>query len=115
MIGVLVSPGIPSVEDMRVANAAGSPDVNLEKEMPAEELYVTPIQVSLVLTNPAGPDGFNALFTDILPEGVTYVDGSGDPAPTVEDLSSSRRWVPLARVPLREGAHQAKAESRPEQ
>lgn len=83
---VLVVPSVPLAPPTSVAQAAGSPDVSLAKEMPGEMLYGVPIPVSLVLTNDCGPDGFNALFTDVLPADVSYVDGSGSPAPTSVEL-----------------------------
>lgn len=65
------------------AGAAGTPDLSLSKEMPSEALLGADIPVTLTLTNPAGPDGYNASFTDTLPAGVSYVGGSSTPAPTV--------------------------------
>lgn len=63
--------------------AAGTPDLSLAKEMPAEALLGADIPVTLTLSNPGGPDGYNATFTDTLPAGVSYVPGSSAPAPSV--------------------------------
>ena len=64
------------------AAADGTPDLALAKDMPGRTLLGTDIPVTLTLTNPSGPDGFNATFTDTLPAGVSYVPGSASPDPT---------------------------------
>ncbi|MFK8025610.1 MAG: SdrD B-like domain-containing protein [Ilumatobacter sp.] len=71
----------------------------LSKSMPAEALLDAPIPVTLVLTNPGGPDGFNASFNDTLPAGVSYVPGSSSPAPQVlpqSDGSTVLVWTDVA-------------------
>ena len=87
LAGLLIVPSVPG-SPAGVANAAGNPDVSLAKTMPAEQLYGVPIPVSLSLTNPSpgADDGFNVLFTDVLPVGVNFV--SGTPAPTTNTLQS---------------------------
>ncbi|MDX2343227.1 MAG: SdrD B-like domain-containing protein, partial [Acidimicrobiia bacterium] len=63
------------------AQAAGTPNISLAKDMPGEALAGDPaIPVTLSATNPTGTDGFNLTFVDVLPSGVVFV--SGDPAPT---------------------------------
>lgn len=66
--------------------SAGLPAISLVKEMPAEQLYSTPIPVTLRASQPAGPpaeSGFNLTFRDVLPANVSYVAGSSTPAPTI--------------------------------
>ncbi len=82
LCGLIVAPAAAGFGPAGIARAAGSPDIELAKEMPSEILYGLDIPVSLVVTNPAGPDGFNTLFTDTLPVGASYVAGSGSPEPT---------------------------------
>ncbi len=80
LAGLLIVPSVPG-SPPSVAQAAGTPNVSLAKEMPAEMLYGVPIPVTLTMTNPGGPDGFNTLFTDVLPAGVDFV--SGTPTPSI--------------------------------
>ena len=76
MVATLLAPvSIP------LAVADGNPDIGLSKSMPDEVLLGTPIPVTLTLTNPGGPDGYNATFNDTLPAGVSYVPGSATPDP----------------------------------
>ncbi len=63
------------------ALADGTPNVSLTKTVPAEVLYGEDVPVTLTLSNPVGPDGFNASFSDVLPIGVSYVAGSATPQP----------------------------------
>ncbi len=61
--------------------AAGSPDINLIKDMPPRALAGDPqIPVTLTATNPTATNGYNLSFKDVLPPGVSLV--AGDPAPT---------------------------------
>ena len=66
-----------------LALADGTPDLVLSKDMPDDVLLGENIPVSLTLTNPSGPDGFNSSFNDVLPVGVSYVPGSANPDPLV--------------------------------
>lgn len=65
------------------ATADGTPDIGLAASTPSGILYGSAVTVSLVASNPAGPDGFNLSFQDVLPVGVSYVSGSSNPEPTV--------------------------------
>ena len=66
-----------------LALADGTPDLVLSKDMPEDVLLGENIPVSLTLTNPSGPDGFNSSFNDVLSVGVSYVPGSANPDPLV--------------------------------
>ncbi len=72
-----IVPGTPS------AQAAGTPDVALSKDMPTEALYGAPIPVTLTATNPGGPDGYNLSFSDTLPVGATVAGSTPAPTSTV--------------------------------
>ena len=63
------------------AAADGTPDIAMSKSMPDQVLLGENIPVTLTLTNPSGPDGYNATFNDTLPAGVSYVPGSASPDP----------------------------------
>ncbi len=66
------------------AAAHAAPDITLDKVVAPTSLYGSDIPVRLVAANPAGPGtGFNLSYRDVLPAGVSYVAGSGSPAPTV--------------------------------
>ena len=65
------------------AAADGTPDIAVSKSMPDQVLLGENIPVTLTLTNPGGPDGYNATFNDTLPAGVGYVPGSASPDPLV--------------------------------
>ena len=65
------------------AAADGTPDIAMSKSMPDQVLLGENIPVTLTLTNPGGPDGYNATFNDTLPAGVGYVPGSASPDPLV--------------------------------
>ncbi len=75
------------------AMAAGTPDVSLNKSMPAETLYGSATPVTLTAANGTGTNGFNLSFNDILPPGATYVPGSGTPAPTRTFIDGSGNQV----------------------
>jgi len=57
------------------AEAAGNPDVSLAVSMPAETLHGDTTEVTLIASNPGGPDGFNLSYRVVLPAGVSYVSG----------------------------------------
>jgi fimbrial isopeptide formation D2 family protein/uncharacterized repeat protein (TIGR01451 family) len=78
LLGSLLQPGA-----IAPAAADGTPDIALTASMPASGLLGASVPVTLTLTNPSGPDGFNATFTDTLPAGVSYVGGSSSPEPLV--------------------------------
>jgi uncharacterized repeat protein (TIGR01451 family)/fimbrial isopeptide formation D2 family protein len=78
---VLVGGVLFVVAGEQVAEAAGTPNIALTKNMPSEALAGDPaIPVTLSAANPTGTDGFNLTFTDVLPAGVSLVSSS--PAPT---------------------------------
>lgn len=64
------------------ADAAGSPDIDLSKDMPPETLYGAETEVTLTADNPTGTSGFNLSLNDVLPPGATYVPGSASVEPT---------------------------------
>jgi fimbrial isopeptide formation D2 family protein/uncharacterized repeat protein (TIGR01451 family) len=66
------------------AAAAGTPDLSLDKNAPAQALLGTRQQVQLVAKNPLGQErGYNLTFRDVLPKGVVYVPGSAKVAPQI--------------------------------
>ena len=59
------------------AQAAGTPNIALDKSAPATVLYGEESTVTLHASNPTGqPVGYNLSFRDVLPAGVSYVAGS---------------------------------------
>jgi fimbrial isopeptide formation D2 family protein/uncharacterized repeat protein (TIGR01451 family) len=63
--------------------AAGSPDIVVTKTAPNEALIGSTPSITLRACNPTGqPDGFNLSFRDVIPVGLSYVAGSGSPAPS---------------------------------
>jgi len=64
-----------------VAEAAGTPDIDLRKSMPAEALLGEDIPVTLEIENTTATNGFNTTIRDVLPPGVDYVSGSATPDP----------------------------------
>ncbi len=65
------------------ASADGTPDLLLAKSMPQVALLGSEIPVSVTVSNPGGPNGYNVTFTETLPAGVSYVGGSSTPEPSV--------------------------------
>lgn len=66
------------------AAAAGTPNIGLEMDAPAQALIGTKQKVQLVATNPAGQKrGYNLSFRVVLPQGVSYVPGSASASPQV--------------------------------
>jgi fimbrial isopeptide formation D2 family protein/uncharacterized repeat protein (TIGR01451 family) len=65
-----------------VARADGTPDISVSATAPGGALFGEAVTVTITASNPAGPDGFNLTFRDVLPAGATYVPGSSNPAPT---------------------------------
>ena len=62
------------------AQAAGSPDIGLDKTGPSTVLVGEEAEYSLEVTNPTGPGtAYNVSFREILPVGLTYVSGSTSP------------------------------------
>ncbi len=66
------------------ALADGTPNISLSKDAPAELLYGLDAHVTLTASNPSSETaiGYNLSFRDVLPDGTSYVGGSGNPAPT---------------------------------
>ena len=61
-------------------------DMVITGPVDAEQLYATPIPVTLRASQPVAPpaeSGFNLSFRDVLPAGVSYLAGSSTPAPQV--------------------------------
>ncbi len=83
-MSAIVVPSLATVAPS--VQAAGTPDIELTKEMPLEHLYGKPIPVELTMTNPTTTDGFNTTFTDLLPPGVSL--SSATPAPTTSTQQS---------------------------
>ena len=63
--------------------AAGPDDFTLTKSGPPDALIGEVITFTLTAEGSQGTDLYNLGFRDVLPPGVEYVAGSGDPAPTV--------------------------------
>ena len=60
------------------ARAEGSPSINLTVGAPASVLYGANATVTLTAANPgAQPYGYNLSYRAVLPEGISYVAGSG--------------------------------------
>jgi large repetitive protein len=60
------------------ARAEGSPSINLTVAAPASVLYGANATVTLTAANPAAqPYGYNLSYRVVLPEGISYVAGSG--------------------------------------
>ncbi len=60
------------------ARAEGSPSINLTVAAPASVLYGSNATVTLTAANPAAqPYGYNLSYRAVLPEGISYVAGSG--------------------------------------
>jgi large repetitive protein len=76
----LVGVGIVPLLGVTPAEADGTPDISLDKGMPAETLYGDATAVTLTASNPTGTDGYNLSFNDVLPPGVSLT--SATPAPT---------------------------------
>ncbi len=59
------------------AQAAGTPNIGLDKSAPNTVLFGNTSTVQLRASNPAGqPTGYNLSFRDVLPNGISYVPGS---------------------------------------
>ena len=65
------------------AQAAGTPDISMNKDAPGSVLFGEDSTVTLSASNPSGPTGYNLSFRDVLPVGVSYVAGSASVAPRV--------------------------------
>lgn len=86
LVNLMAQPASAAVEC--AVPSAGLPPISLTKEVPAEQLYATPIPVTLRASQPAAPpaeSGFNLSYRDVLPAGVSYVPGSSSPEPTIID------------------------------
>jgi fimbrial isopeptide formation D2 family protein/uncharacterized repeat protein (TIGR01451 family) len=60
------------------AEAEGSPAITLSVGAPANVLYGSDATVTLTAANPSGqPYGYNLSYRAVLPEGISYVPGSG--------------------------------------
>src|SRR5271168_4655082 len=60
------------------ARAEGSPSIGLSVAAPASVLYGSNATVTLTASNPAAqPYGYNLSYRVVLPEGISYVAGSG--------------------------------------
>src|ERR1700722_11867168 len=60
------------------AEAEGSPAITLSVGAPANVLYGSNATVTLTAANPSGqPYGYNLSSRAVLPEGISYVPGSG--------------------------------------
>ncbi|MGF1617284.1 MAG: hypothetical protein ACFCU2_05680, partial [Acidimicrobiia bacterium] len=75
MVGAAMVPFLGS----EPAVAEGTPDIVLDKSMPAETLYGDSTSVTLTASNSTGTNGYNLSFNDVLPPGVTLT--SATPAP----------------------------------
>ena len=65
------------------AQAAGTPNISMNKDAPGSVLFGEDSTVTLSASNPSGPTGYNLSFRDVLPVGVSYVAGSASVAPRV--------------------------------
>ena len=66
-LGLVVAPN---------AVAAGSPNLSISATAPGSVLFGGKAQDSITASNPAGqPYGYNLTFTDVLPNGISYVGG----------------------------------------
>ncbi len=72
LLGVVVPVG--------TAAATGTPNITLAKTAPATVLAGDQIPYTLTASNPTAQAGYNVLFRDVLPPGVSYVAGSTTPA-----------------------------------
>ncbi len=64
------------------ALAAGTPNISATTSS-SSVLFGSPSTVTITAANPAGqPYGYNLAFRAVIPANVTYVAGSGSPAPT---------------------------------
>ncbi|MEY2849546.1 MAG: hypothetical protein RI885_2213 [Actinomycetota bacterium] len=76
VVFLLIVAGLTVPPFAESATAAGSPDVQLTKSVPATTLYGEPVAVTLSAIQTTGPTGFNLSFTDIIPAGTTIVSSS---------------------------------------
>jgi uncharacterized repeat protein (TIGR01451 family)/fimbrial isopeptide formation D2 family protein len=74
IVGALLAPAFLAVD----AQAEGSPSIGLSVAAPASVLYGANATVTLTAANPGTqPYGYNLSYRAVLPEGVSYVAGSG--------------------------------------
>src|SRR5919108_784439 len=58
--------------------AVANPNLTLSAPAPSSILYGDEAEIALTAANPSGqPPGYNLSFRAVLPNGVTYVPGSG--------------------------------------
>jgi large repetitive protein len=70
-------------------SADGTPDITLDKSMPAETLYGDATTVTLTASNATATDGYNLSFNDVLPPGVTLTSSSPTPSSSFTDGSGN--------------------------
>ncbi|MEV8252778.1 SdrD B-like domain-containing protein [Rhodoglobus sp. NPDC076762] len=81
LVAALVAAGI--TVPTAVATAAGTPDVDLSRQVSASTLYGSDVSVTLSAQQTSGSNAYNLTFTDVLPAGATLVDSTYPVSQTV--------------------------------
>ncbi|MGD0833546.1 MAG: hypothetical protein ABSA40_03855 [Candidatus Dormibacteria bacterium] len=80
-LGLAVAPLVVSIDAPTRVGASGLPNIGLAESAPQTVLYGTTASVSLTASNPGGGSwGYNLSYEDVLPPGVSYVEGSTTPS-----------------------------------
>ncbi|MGJ8722183.1 MAG: isopeptide-forming domain-containing fimbrial protein, partial [Salinibacterium amurskyense] len=74
LIAALLAAGI--TVPATVATAAGTPDVELTRQVSASTLYGSDVSVTLSAQQTSGSNAYNLTFTDVLPAGATLEDST---------------------------------------
>lgn len=76
-----------------VATAAGTPDVQLDREVSATTLYGSDVEVTLTAQQTTGPNAYNLSFTDIVPAGATLTNPSFPPTSAILLPDGSTKYI----------------------